>query len=149
MRTNTPKSFKQEPNIPVDMNQKESEGQIAQDQAMLMESGRRQGIEKSRKIGKRVESNRKDLLTIRENELLENIKKSGSLKYAAEEIRVSYRRAARILANIRDKWEKAVNTHNRLIAMCKRDEPFRKLLSKPAPRKTPQIEQENSANQLD
>ena len=86
---------------------------------------------------RRVEKGRKHLLTIREIELLEALKRSGSVKYAAEDLKISYRRAVNILANIRNKWEKAVNTHNKLVAMCRRNEALRRLLSKPGPRRLP------------
>lgn len=91
--------------------------------------------------GKKVDPNRTDWFTIREVECLGLLKRFKRLKAVATELGVSYRRAERILANIRRKWELSTNTHNRLIGMCKRDEPFRKLLSKPVPR-TPEIEEE-------
>lgn len=92
-------------------------------------------------MNKKIVEERDDWLTIRENELLEHLKRSGHLKYAAEEMRITYRRAEKILANIRRKWEMSVNTHNRLIALCKRDSALRKLLSKPAPRTIPKVEE--------
>jgi len=89
--------------------------------------------EKRRKVA----LGRTDFFTIRELQLLEQLKRFKVLKYAAEELGISETRAANILANIRDKWEKAINTHNKLVALCRRDEALRRLLSKPAPRKPP------------
>jgi len=93
------------------------------------------GVVMNKKVRKYVKEKRDSLLTIREEELLEHLKRIGQLKDAAEEMRISYRRAEYLIANIRRKWELAVNTHNRLVALCKRDSALRKLLSKPAPRR--------------
>jgi hypothetical protein len=82
----------------------------------------------------KINKERTDWFTIKENQLLETLKRFRRLSDAASELGLSYRRAERILANIRRKWELSVNTHNRLVALCKRDQAMRKLLSKPAPK---------------
>ena len=99
---------------------------------------------KQGKKGAKVNPDRKDWFTIRENELLEKLKILHTVKMVAHEMGISYRRAERILANIRDKWGRSVNTHNRLLAKCRNDENFRKLLSKSAPRVTPQVKAEDN-----
>jgi FixJ family two-component response regulator len=82
----------------------------------------------------KINKERTDWFTIKENQLLETLKRFKRLSDAASELGLSYRRAERILANIRRKWELSVNTHNRLVGLCRRDQAMRKLLSKPAPR---------------
>lgn len=81
---------------------------------------------------RRVPEKRDDFFTLREIEFLNALKRFKRVKEAASEIRVTYRRGERILANIRKKWRMAVNTNNRLLNMTKRDPSFTKLLYSPA-----------------
>lgn len=126
---------------------------------------------------KKVESDRTDWLTIRENEMLSNLKKVNNIRIIANDMGISYTRAERILANIRNKWELSVNTHNRLLGLTRRDpyirrilskttrkgipkpkqeengeeddEPLKKLLSKSAPRTTPKIQDETEGSNIE
>lgn len=81
---------------------------------------------------RRVPEQRDDFFTIREIEFLQYLKRFKRVKDVGVQMGVSYRRAERILANIRRKWRMSVNTNNRLLSMSKRDEPFKKLLYSPA-----------------
>jgi hypothetical protein len=86
-----------------------------------------------------VEPNRTHWLTLREVEMLHTLKRVGRVKDAAYELKISYRRGEYLLQQVRRKWKKSVVTHNMLLAMCKRDEPLRKILSSPAPKQTPKV----------
>jgi hypothetical protein len=99
---------------------------------------------------KRVDKKRADWFTIKEGEFLVALKRFKNLKDTASELGLRYKRVQMIKANILDKWERSVNTHNRLLSMCKGDPPFRKLMSRTV-RTTPMIveEQEEEADKWD
>lgn len=78
--------------------------------------------------GPRINKDRTDFLTIRENVFLGLLKRFRVLKAVADEMQISRGRAQTIKANIMRKWNLAVNTNNRLLSMCKGDQPFKKLL---------------------
>lgn len=93
------------------------------------------------KTKRRIDPNRTDWFTIRENEFLELLKHWKILKAVATQMGISYRRAEQILSNIRRKWRWSVNSHNKILTMSKRDMPFRKLLCTPAKREPRPIEE--------
>ncbi len=82
---------------------------------------------------KRIDENRTDFFTLTERAFIDLLKKHKHVTEVTHELDISYQRGEQILSNIRNKWEKSTNTHNRLVALCKGDQAFRKLLSKPAP----------------
>jgi len=83
---------------------------------------------------KRVDRNRTDFFTIQEEAFLKSLKRYKGVKEVATDLGIGYVTAVRRLNNIRNKWEKSTNTHNRLLALCKGDQPVRRLLSKPVKR---------------
>lgn len=68
------------------------------------------------------------LFTPREIQLLLTLQKFEVIKDTAFELRISYRRAAAIKANIQRKWKLGVNSNNYMLSLMKRHEGFKKLM---------------------
>jgi molybdenum-dependent DNA-binding transcriptional regulator ModE len=93
----------------------------------------------TKKPKRKIKTSPDSWLTDKELQLLQLLKNFGQVKAVAEEMRITYRRAQRILANIRRKWVLSVNTHNKLVAMTKRDSTLRHFLSQPRRLPSPEI----------
>lgn len=68
------------------------------------------------------------LFTPKEIQFLSALQKYEAINMAALELRISYRRAAAIKANIQRKWKLAVNSNNYLLVLIRRHEGFKKLM---------------------
>lgn len=68
------------------------------------------------------------LFTPREIQFLLALQKYEAINNTALELKISYRRAAAIKANIQRKWKLAVNSNNYMLALTKRHEGFKKLM---------------------
>jgi len=98
----------------------------------------------TKKLKRKIKTFPDSWLTDRELEFLQLLKRFGQVKAVAEEMRVTYRRAQRILANIRRKWVLSVNTHNKLVAITKRDSTLRHFLSQVKRQPPPEMENEET-----
>lgn len=68
------------------------------------------------------------LLTEREIELLLSLRETASIKFTAQQLKISYKRAQKIKANIQRKWKLGVNTNNYLLNLIKGHRGFQKLM---------------------
>lgn len=68
------------------------------------------------------------LFTSREIQFLLALQKYEAINSTALELKISYRRAAAIKANIQRKWKLAVNSNNYMLTLTKRHEGFKKLM---------------------
>lgn len=84
--------------------------------------------------------NEADLLTDKEWEFLDVLKRFKQIKATATQLGIAYRTAQRVKANITKKWIRGINTNNRILALCRGDQPLKKLLL-PVVHKVPEIEE--------
>lgn len=68
------------------------------------------------------------LFTPKEIRFLLALQRYEAINVVALELKISYRRAAAIKANIQRKWKLAVNSNNYMLILTRRHEGFKKLM---------------------